>query len=191
MRKSRYCVMAERLINNDDSDTTPVRIGPTCATYEEAADYCINEAMPYVKSHPSDQFSADAAVWVIAVEDCYAPESADKRITVFTDPRELEHYRQWSERQHATEMARCLPDTQIGTLDIDRDTAKALIDGLRAWDAEQVRWERQSNLSDPAHKLSRRLQVKLYDMIEQQHADHEQPSAEYCEAAKARVESYE
>jgi hypothetical protein len=177
MRKSRYCVMAERLINNDDSDTTPVRIGPTCATYEEAADYCINEAMPYVKSHPSDQFSADAAVWVIAVEDCYAPESADKRITVFTDPRELEHYRQWGERQHATEMARCLPDTQIGTLDIDRDTAQALfldrasaealIAGLEAYDAKRIRWARKFDASSPDHRLSRELQLKLHALIDQ------------------------
>ena len=61
---------------------------------------------------------------------------------------------------------RCLPDPQIGTLDINRDTAKQLIDSLIAWDAEQVRWERRSNLQEPIHKLSRKLQQKLLDMLE-------------------------
>ena len=59
-----------------------------------------------------------------------------------------------------------MTDTQIGTLDIDRDTAKQLIASLVAWDAEQVRWERRSNLQEPTHKLSRKLQQKLLDMLE-------------------------
>jgi hypothetical protein len=47
---------------------------------------------------------------------------------------------------------------------LDREAAQALIDGLVAWDAEQVRYDRHD---DAADKLSRRLQVKLYNIVEQ------------------------
>jgi len=47
---------------------------------------------------------------------------------------------------------------------LDREAAQALIDGLVAWDAEQVRYDRHDEAAD---KLSRRLQVKLYNIVEQ------------------------
>ena len=47
---------------------------------------------------------------------------------------------------------------------LDREAAQALIDGLVAWDAEQVRYDRHDQAAD---KLSRRLQVKLYNIVEQ------------------------
>jgi hypothetical protein len=63
MRKARYQVMSQRY---DSEEPTP--IGPCFATYDEAADYCINEAMPYVKEF-GERFADNAPVWIVPGED--------------------------------------------------------------------------------------------------------------------------
>ena len=50
---------------------------------------------------------------------------------------------------------------------LDRASAKALIAGLEARDAEQIRWARKFDASSPDHRLSRELQLKLHALIDQ------------------------
>jgi len=116
----------------DSEEPTP--IGPCFATYDEAADYCINEAMPYVKEF-GERFADNAPVWVVPGEDVRLDYSGS-----------------------------VLDRDTAQALFLDRASAQALIDGLVAWEAEQVRYDRHDTAAD---KLSRRLQVKLYNIVEQ------------------------
>ena len=78
MGNNKYVVMADR-INSD----TPIRIGHSCDTYEEAINYCVNECIPYVEKY-SEGFAENAEVWVVAVKDAYNPPFADKRTIIKT-----------------------------------------------------------------------------------------------------------
>ena len=119
----------------DSEEPTP--IGPCFATYDEAADYCINEAMPYVKEF-GERFADNAPVWIVPGEDVRLDFSGS-----------------------------VLDRDTAQALFLDRASAEALIAGLEAYDAKRIRWARKFDASSPDHRLSRELQLKLHALIDQ------------------------
>ena len=132
----RYTAMTEA------TDGTPIRLGPSWPTEDDAATYLENECIPYIAKNPSE-FHASSMVWVSSVKDVYAanPETRALRLV---SPRYI--------RGEDTGASGFAGEGAI-TLNLTRRDARHLLEVMMVWAADRPTTVTNERLRRQVRKL--------------------------------------